>query len=51
MYKIDKVQGYIVQHGEYSQQFIITINGVKWSTVYKNYESLCGTPETQNIVN
>ena len=30
MYKINKLQGYIVysQHSEYSQCFIITINGV-----------------------
>ena len=28
MYKINKLQGYIVQHREYSQYFIITINGV-----------------------
>ena len=29
MYKISKLQGYIVQHREYSQYFIITINGVQ----------------------
>ena len=28
MYKINKLQGYIIQHTEYSQYFIITINGV-----------------------
>ena len=28
MYKINKLQGYIVQHREYSQYFIITLNGV-----------------------
>ena len=28
MYKINKLQGYIVQYREYSQYFIITINGV-----------------------
>ena len=28
MYKINKLQGYIVQHREYSQYFIITRNGV-----------------------
>ena len=27
-YKINKLQGYIVQYREYSQYFIITINGV-----------------------
>ena len=28
MYKINELQGYIVQHREYSQYFIVTINGV-----------------------
>ena len=28
MYKINELQGYIVQHGECSQHSIITINGV-----------------------
>ena len=28
MYKINKLQGYIVKHREYSQYFIVTINGV-----------------------
>ena len=28
MYKINKLQGYIAQHREYSQYFIITLNGV-----------------------
>ena len=28
MYKINKLQGYCLQHREYSQYFIITINGV-----------------------
>ena len=28
MYKINKLQGYIVQHREYSQYIIITINGL-----------------------
>ena len=28
LYKINKIQGYIVQHREYSQYFIITINGI-----------------------
>ena len=27
MYKINKQQGYVVQHRDYSQYFIITING------------------------
>ena len=45
MYKINRLQGYILQHKEHSQYFIITLN-----RVYKNIESLCYTPET-NIVN
>ena len=45
MYKINKLQGYIVQHREYSQYFIIS-NGI----IYKNSESLCCTPEA-NMVN
>ena len=28
MYQINKLQGYIVQHREYSQYFIITLKGV-----------------------
>jgi len=28
MYKINKLQGYIIQHREYSQYFIIAINGI-----------------------
>ena len=28
MHKINKLQGYTIQHREYSQYFIITINGV-----------------------
>ena len=28
MYKINKLQGHIVQHGECSQYFIITLNGI-----------------------
>ena len=28
MYKINKLQDYIIQHREYSQYFIITINAV-----------------------
>ena len=29
LYKTDKLQGYVVQHREYSKYFIITINGIK----------------------
>ena len=28
MHKISKLQGYIVQHREYNQYFIITLNGI-----------------------
>lgn len=28
MYKINKLQGYIIQHREYDPSFIITINGI-----------------------
>ena len=40
--KINKLQGYIIQHKEYSQSFI-TGNGVK---IYTNFESLSCIPET-----
>ena len=36
MYKISYKEGYIVQHREYSQYFIVT----KWSLTFKNCESL-----------
>ena len=42
MCKINKLQGYIIQHKEYSQSFITT-NGVK---IYTNFESLSCIPET-----
>ena len=35
MHKINKLQGYIEQHREYSQHFIITLN-----EIYKNFESV-----------
>ena len=37
MYKVKKLQGYIIQHGGYSQYFIITSDGVS----PLNCESLC----------
>ena len=40
MYKINKLQGYIVQHREYSQYFI-TLNGIQ-SVKFLNH---CCTPE------
>ena len=42
MCKINKLQGYIIQHKEYSQSFITT-NGVKICT---NFESPNCIPET-----
>ena len=43
LYKINELQGYIVKHREYSQYFIMTINGVYC-------ESLCCTSVTLTIV-
>ena len=40
MYKINKQQGYIVQHREVQPLFC---NNFKWSTIYKNTESVCCT--------
>ena len=37
MYEINKLQGYIVQHREYSQCFIITINGVQPLKIVNHY--------------
>ena len=45
MYKIDKIQGCNVQHREY-----IFYNNFIWSIIYKNIESLWGTPETNIIL-
>ena len=36
MYKISYKKGYVVQHREYSQYFLVT----KWSLTFKNCESL-----------
>ena len=47
MYKINKLQGYIAQHKDYSQYFIVTINE---SIIYKKLESLCCIPETNIIL-
>ena len=30
--------------------WLLFYNDLKWSIIYKNIESLCCTPETQNIV-
>ena len=48
MYKINKLQGRIVKHGEYSHYFIILY--FKWIIIYKNIESICCTPENNIIV-
>ena len=45
-YKVDKHQRDIVQHR--ALQPIVQIN-FKWSIVYKNIESLCSIPETNNV--
>ena len=37
MYKINNLQGHIVQHREYSQYFIITINGVQPLKIVNHY--------------
>ena len=37
MYKINKVQGYIIQHRAYSQYFIITLNGVLSIKILNHY--------------
>ena len=46
-YKVNKLQGYIVQHGEFQPIFY---NNYNWSITYKIYESLRYTPE-DNIIN
>ena len=47
MYKINKQQGYIVQHGEIQPLFC---NNFKWSIIYTNIASPCATPETNIIL-
>ena len=37
MYKLNKLQGYIVQHREYSQYFIINIKGIKPLKIVNHY--------------
>ena len=43
MYKINKLQGYIVQHKEYNQYFIVNY---RWSITFINCESLYCTRDT-----
>ena len=35
--EINKLQGYIVQHREYSQYFIVTINGAELLKIVDHY--------------
>ena len=37
MNKINKLQGYIIQHREYSQYFITTLNEITLNGIYKKY--------------
>ena len=37
MYKINKLQGHIAQHREYSQYFIVTTNGVEVFKIVNHY--------------
>ena len=37
MKKINKLQGYITQHEEYTQYFMITINGVEPLKIVTHY--------------
>ena len=46
MYKINNEQGYIIWHREIQPLFY---NNFKWSIFYKNIDSLCCTPETNNV--
>lgn len=43
MFKINKLQGYVVQPSKHSQYFVITLRGVE---SIKIFESLCWTCET-----
>ena len=47
MHKINKLQGYIIHHREYSQCFY---KNYKWSITFKSHESLYCTLVTYNIV-
>ena len=47
MYKINKLQGYTVQNREYSQYFIITINGIWVSLTAQLVKNLPVMQETQ----
>ena len=45
MYKINKLQGYTVQNREYSQYFIITINGIWVSLIAQLIKNLLAVQE------
>ena len=45
MYKINKLQGYTVQHKEYSKY-----NHFKWNIIYENIESQCCALESHIIL-
>ena len=47
MYKIDKQQEYIAQYRELQP---LSYNKLQWNINYKNTESLCCTPETNEIL-
>ena len=47
MYRIKKVQGYTVQHREYSQHFIITLNRVcVYSVIHSSHVQFLAIPWT-----
>lgn len=41
------IRVYNTQHKEYNQVY----NNFKWGIIYKSMESVCCTPETNNIAN
>ena len=47
IYKMDKQEGYIVQHREMQLLFC---NNFKWCIIHKNIESACCTPETKSTI-
>ena len=47
MYKIDKREGYTVQHREIEP---LLWSNFKWNIIYKNIESFCGILETDIIL-
>ena len=47
MYKINKIQGYIVQHGELQPIFQ---NNFKWNIIIKNTKSQCKLKNTKKFL-